>query len=295
MKVHQSRLFLLVLLLTMGCPQVDRITPTTVNVGDVVDLRDPDDSTLGTSGVVYFGSVPVASEDVLSWSGTDVFVKVPEGVSGSVWVRVETGPFSSNLKEVEIVSNPVALRFLCFGDSNTYRRYPEILQSLIWEGTSPASVINQGKPAEHIAHAPTRFEEALQHHGYHQDLDFIILMEGTNDVLDQSGIGIPEMQGALMDMVYTVPVGVQLVLATVVPLVGSCGDEFSPTIQDWNDWLRDYALSEGIPLVDIHEAIVSTQGWETLYFNEEDCIHPNHSGDVLMADLFSEAILSLLQ
>lgn len=290
--IRKDCLFLIVIvLLTTGCPQIERAATSTANVGDVIDLRDPDDHSLGWQGTVYFGSIP--APDVLSWSSTDVFVRVPEGLSGLVKVRVEVNKVGSNTVDLTVADEPIFLRLLCFGDSNTYQRYPEILQSFDWGAYEPVMVINQGKNAETIAYAANRFQDAVAFHNDNEDLDFVLLMEGTNDVFDDYGMSLADMQDALVTMIEIIPVDVQAVLATLVPRLGSCGDEVSPTVEEWNAWVRTFSIELDIPLVDVYTDIVSTPDWETVYYSG-DCLHPNENGYTRMAELFKEKIHELL-
>jgi lysophospholipase L1-like esterase len=287
-------LFCLAALVLSGCPQIDRVEPGRANVGDVIDIRDPVDGSLGNRGTVTWGGVPVPEADLLSWSPTDIFVRVPPGEAGVLTITVDTGGVPSNPASIEVLSSPVRLRVLCFGDSITYRRYPALLQAYDWGSREPAVVINQGKPAEHLVYAADRFVEVVGYSSGGGGLDFVLLMEGTNDVSDDSGLTLGAMQASLGRMLDSVPRGTRVVLGTLVPRVGDCGDVASPTTEEWNTWLEGYSGAAGIPVVDTYDDFVRTPAWEAAYFSAADCIHPNLTGHQRIAELFRSAILSLL-
>jgi len=277
-------------ILVAGCPQVDRVSPSVGNVGDVIDLRDPVDKSLGLSGAVYFQDVPVPAADILSWSPSDIFLRVPRLASGRWEVRVDSAGVPSNLVGFELLETPLSLRVLCFGDSLTYKLYPGLLQAFDWGAHGPAAVINQGKPGERIAYAASRFAQAVAFYHERETLDFILLMEGTNDVSDTAGVELAAMQDTLMRMIESVPAGVRLLMGTVIPRVGVCGDQDSPTTREWNDWLAAFASSRKLSLVDLHEGFVSRADWETVFFSDTDCLHPNQVGHRRIAELFHAAI-----
>jgi lysophospholipase L1-like esterase len=83
--------------------------------------------------------------------------------------------------------------------------------------------------------------------------------------------------------------GVDVVLCTLLPRVGPCGDEASPTTEGFNEWLRFYADQMDIPLIDIHEDFLSTDAWEQVYFGA-DCLHPNANGIQRIAELIEDKI-----
>ena len=277
-----------------GCPQIDRVSPGLANAGAVIDLRDPAGKSLGFSGTVFFGEFPVPADQVLSWSQTDIFLRVPALESGSWPVRVVAGGVAGNVVDFELLPAPARLRVLCFGDSFTYRSYPGILQSLPWGDHEPTAVINQGKPGERLAFAGDRFADTVAYHHDGGDLDFIVLMEGTNDLSDTSGIGLTAMQASLDRMIGAVPPGVRVILATLLPRVDSCGDQESPATREWNEWLANFAASRGIPLVDTYGDFVSRVNWASVYYDEDDCLHPNQQGYERIAALFQAAILGFL-
>ena len=78
-----------------GCrPTVTKVVPDRAKGEDVIDLRDPTHGSLRVEGTVHFGDVEAPI--VLSWEPEDVFVEVPDGLTGEVPVYVEMLGIRSN-------------------------------------------------------------------------------------------------------------------------------------------------------------------------------------------------------
>jgi lysophospholipase L1-like esterase len=284
-------LFLVGVFLLGGChPVVEKVVPDRANVGDVIDLRDPIHGSLLPQGAVYFGRME--SPAVVSWGAEDVYVEVPAGLSGDVPVFVEIYNIKSNIVELSVREQDPDLGILCFGDSIVYQGLPETLQWLIDQdeflsGLNPV-VINQGRSSELLSRETTRIRwtNALDFH----DFDLVVLLEATNDLSDNENTSMADIQQSAMRMIDEALLrGRVLVLCTLLPRVGACGDVASPTTEEYNEWLVSYAIAKGIPVVDVYEGFVSTPGWEQLFFNA-DCVHPNARGNEQMASLLAEKI-----
>jgi len=288
-------------LILAGCPHIERLEPDLGNTGDVVAIRDPFPLAdgFGATGTVHFGSVQAT--DVLDWSSTDIFVRVPTGLSGAVQVKVTVGDAQSNTVPFSVLTEAVRLRVVCYGDSLTHWGYADRMGGLAeadpdFVGYLPAAFINHGRSGERVTGTvtPERFSNAVEYHNIDQDLDFVILMEGSNDVPDSTGVTLEAMQAALVDLIAEVPEGVRLVLGTPPPRVDSCNDTEPPTTEEWNGWLGAYATEQGIPLADTYEGLTDRPDWDTHYFDDGDCIHPNGAGYDRMAEVFLEKLKELL-
>ncbi len=273
------------LFLWMGCnPNIERLVPDVGNVGDVIDIRDPAEGSLELEGTVLFDSMEAR---VLYRSSEDVFVEVPAGVAGEVPVQVVILGQESDPLAFLVLDGVELFKILCFGDSIIYLGVPEALQGLMdedpyWSGLNPVA-LNQGRAAEVAARLKTRlrWSRALEFQAPH----IAIFLEGTNDVSDDAAILMEDIQESVAGMLEEAILrGVDLVVCTLLPRVGACGDAVSPTTEEFNQWLRSYADGLGIPLVDVYEDFVSTPGWEAVFFNE-DCTHPNEQGRHRIAEL----------
>lgn len=273
------------LFLWMGCnPNVERLVPDVGNVGDVIDIRDPAEGSLELEGTVLFDSMEAL---VLYRSSEDLFVEVPAGIAGEVPVQVVILGQESDPLAFLVLDGVELFKILCFGDSIIYLGVPEALQGLMdedpyWSGLNPVA-LNHGRAAEAAARLKTRlrWSRALEFQAPH----IAIFLEGTNDVSDDAAIRMEDIQESVAGMLEEAILrGVDLVVCTLLPRVGTCGDAVSPTTEEFNQWLRSYADGLGIPLVDVYEDFVSTPGWEAVFFNE-DCTHPNEQGRQRIAEL----------
>ena len=288
-------LFISTVILVAGCrPTVTKVVPDRAKGEDVIDLRDPTHGSLRVEGTVHFGDVEAPI--VLSWEPEDVFVEVPDGLTGEIPVYVEMLGIRSNTTQFTILQNEPLLRVMCFGDSIVYHGMPEALQLLLDDdpylgGLEPV-VMNHGKAAELLSREATRtrWSNAL----HFQNPNLAILLEATNDVSDNANTPLEKIQNSAIEMIDEVLFkGVDLILCTLLPRVGACGDATSPTTEEYNTWLASYARGRGIPLVDLYEGFVSMPGWETLYFNATDCSHPNATGNQRVAEIVAEEIKGL--
>lgn len=287
--MRKIALVLSAIILLAGCgPSVEKVVPDRASVGNVIDLRDPIHKSLGAQGVVHFG--PVEGAIVLNWGPEDVFVQVPAGLTGDVSVYVEIYELRSNTIELSILESSPLLRIMCFGDSIFYLGVPETLQILLDQhpdlGRLNPVVMNQGRSAEPVSRDATwtRWSNALDYY----DLDVAVLLEGTNDVSDEPGVSMADIQQSVMRLIDEGMLrGMDLVLCTLLPRVGACGDAESPTTEEFNGWLASYARGRGIPLVDVYEGFVSTLGWEQIYF-DADCMHPNGQGKERIGELLRD-------
>jgi lysophospholipase L1-like esterase len=153
-------------------------------------------------------------------------------------------------------------------------------------------VLDQGKPMEFISREETwtRWLNALDFH----DPDLVILLEATNDVRDPVAIPMADIRQGLIRMVdEAMGRGLDLILCSLLPRVGDCGDVESPTTAEYNAWLVPYAAGRGVPLVDLYQEFLSTPDWEHEFFDAGDCLHPNAKGRTRIGELLTEKIQEL--
>jgi|GEM_PF-2505054 len=295
----KSALLLLVAWAFLGCspsPNIDLLAPGEGKVGDVIDIRAPVSELLGTDGSVFFDLVPALG--IRKWTDSDIYVEVPEGISGTVMVTVARGPQVSERKAFLVLEGDTFPRVMSFGDSLIY-------WGCSWVGLTMEDdpylsqfdplVINQGTRGEKLTDAATlvRWRDALSF----CDCDFAVLMHGSNDLSDDL-FGAPPIlmediqQSAINVIDAAASTDTPLILCTLPPRVGYCGDSETPTTEEYNAWLRTYAGQQGIPLVDIYDDFISTPGWGALYFGGE-CLHPIQAGHQRIAELVKEKILEL--
>lgn len=297
--VAKRALLFLMILALLGCspsPNIELLAPSEGQIGDVIDIRDPVFGTFGTGGTVAFGPVPAPG--IMKWSDTDIWVEVPQGLSGMVFVTVTRGFQVSGGMAFLVLEGETFPRVMSFGDSITY-------WGAAWLGLKMEEDpflsqfdplhMNQGERGEKVTDsgALVRWQDALTY----SDCDFAVLMHAVNDLSDplfgEETIPLVDIQQRIIDMINAAAsTDTDVILCTLPPRVDSCGDTESPTTEEYNAWLRSYAGQQGIPLVDIYEDFISTPGWGPLYFGGE-CLHPIFEGHARIAELVHEKILDL--
>lgn len=188
------------------------------------------------------------------------------------------------------------LQYRAFGDSITFGiadtdpdevGYPTRLQRTLREaGQEGASVSNHGVPGEETPAGLSRISSVLQ-----MGTDFILIMEGTNDVF--KGISTETTAFNLEQMVIRAENdGVIPVLATIIPL--------RPSAMSTGDFelakdLRQIALSRGIAFADhFAEYELFPNGFPDLYNVERENDprgHPNGAGFDVMSQTWADVIL----
>ncbi len=285
-----------------GCSpqmQIENIEPDSSNVGDIIVIQGygfgPDQG----ASTVLFPSGRTA--EILTWSDFEIAAIVPQGVPfGYLWVTVNVmeaalPPFDSSLLLVE--ADPIQYRILAFGDSitsgvgTTNGGYTYYLESLLDAEEGSTVVINAGVGAELTLEGLERFESTLTKWN---DLQTVLLLEGTNDVTDSSGAGpLDSIVSNLREMIHIArdDHGLQLVLGTLPPRLDSIGDQESPTTNELVVAIRDLAVEEDVLLADHYQNFVEMEEWEN-YFS--DALHPNDQGYQVLADSWVQGALEYL-
>ncbi len=285
-----------------GCsPQmeIENIEPDSSNVGDTIVIQGYGFGPEQGASTVLFPSGQTA--EILTWSNFEIAAIVPQGIPFgylSVTVNVMEADlplFDSSLLLVE--ADPIQYRILAFGDSITsgvgtpYGGYTYYLESLLDTEEGSTVVINAGVGAEVTLEGLERFESTLTKWN---DLQTVLLLEGTNDVGDSSGAGpLESIVSNLREMIHIArdDHGLQLVLGTLPPRLGSIGDQESPTTNELVVAIRDLAVEEDVLLADHYQNFVDMEQWEN-YFS--DTLHPNDQGYQVLADSWVQGALEYL-
>jgi lysophospholipase L1-like esterase len=123
--------------------------------------------------------------------------------------------------------------------------------------------------------------------------DVVLLMEGANDLGNQSYFAITGALGQMID--YARNRGLRVFVATIPPEnpLGCCpldrGRE-APLVPGLNDQVRILAASKGVPLVDVYQAFGGD-----LTLIGPDGLHPTAAGYHRIADTFFAVIRQTLE
>jgi len=124
--------------------------------------------------------------------------------------------------------------------------------------------------------------------------NIVVILAGTNDIAENTG---PTSLGAIEDNLKSMvdlarSNGVRPILASVLPAaVYPWRPEIRPIdkILALNQWMKEYAATEGIGYVDYYSAMVTDQHGLKPELSG-DGVHPNEAGYAIMASLVSDAL-----
>ena len=124
--------------------------------------------------------------------------------------------------------------------------------------------------------------------------DIVVILAGTNDIAENSG---PTPLGAIEDNLKSMVDlarmnGVHPILASVLPAaIYPWRPEIRPIekILGLNQWMKEYAATEGIGYLDYYSAMVNDQHGLKPEFSG-DGVHPNEVGYTVMASIAADAI-----
>jgi lysophospholipase L1-like esterase len=192
-----------------------------------------------------------------------------------------------------VLSDPIANRYLGFGDSITWGEYeenggasyPTRLEYKLDSRVRPSEVLNFGEPGERTAQGAARIGPVVSDNRP----KYVLIMEGTNDVSDGRGPGV--VYDHLLDMIYNARhagvTDVRLVMATIIPRNDNRNDE----TQTMNEEAVIPAASlRNISVCQMYQAFENYGDWSQLIWDD---VHPNGLGLQLMADTWYNCILTM--
>ncbi len=176
------------------------------------------------------------------------------------------------------------------------RSYPTLLRERLNRRYTAQTirVTNAGVPGEDARDAVSRFQSDL---GRHQP-DVVLIMEGTNDLEADSTTAGMLAADAVATMVRDAKTrGVAPILATIPPQRTAHGTE--PMVVPYNDLIRQIAVREGVPLVDVYQIIAFGQcigsGSLVLSCLGDDDLHPTVEGYGLIAAAFFRRLMNIYE
>jgi|GEM_PF-2846541 len=273
---------------------IDHLVPRHANEGDRLVLRNPA-ATEPLPSQLRVRFADTSPQYVLSQTPNEIVVEVPPGVEGEVRVSVWLGLLlASNLTPFRVDTEPIIYRILAFGDSmvGPWVYHTDRLDAMLNENVGPSLVINEGKAGEFLSDGAERLDHVLS---IHSGVEHIYILEGANDVSDDTNTPINEMLASLEQMMDQASThSLYPILVTVPPRTRRAlsYDQTWPTTEDWNDALRNYAFVNGVYWVDLHQAFVTQPGWES--FLDEAGLHLTPEGQDFVAEVMYSAVAPLL-
>ncbi len=191
------------------------------------------------------------------------------------------------------------LRILAFGDSITYGTcssaggpntgYPMLLEKKLEALYGGHYVtVNSGVPGENTIDGKARFGTAAGA----EDLDIILLMEGTND--HYRGFPFDEIAERLNYMVRNaVRHGFPIILATIPPVISNSyhdRSEQAARIREFNPEIYNIGSAQGAPIARVYEFMTSIPDWERKLMDQPTSNHPNDAGYLYVRDAFFEKV-----
>ena len=190
------------------------------------------------------------------------------------------------------------------------KAYPARLQARLQQrfGAGSIEVLNEGQDGERALNALPRLTEVLA--TLHPDT--VLLMEGTNDLFSNTSPAALMGVAAAMEnqVIEARRQGVDPILATIPPQRGTPQRFLPPTL---SDFLRDVAVRQNVPLVDIYTLLNEAQCMTLPALRVpalrlptlraptaaqgacigDDGVHPTAEGYELMANEFFDRILGV--
>jgi lysophospholipase L1-like esterase len=176
--------------------------------------------------------------------------------------------------------------YTAFGDSITGgfmgSTYVPLLESRLNSKFGPSTVINRGVGGERTTEGIGRINSVLNA----DNPEFILIMEGTNDVGDERS---PDFIAFNLELMIdrSIAFGTRPIISTITPRLNHNGG-----VERTNDLIRPLAGRKGIPLADNYAVIISqpTPVFDSLYV---DHVHFNNTGNDLIAQTWFNVINGL--
>jgi len=167
------------------------------------------------------------------------------------------------------------------GNGRRVGGYEPELESLLNSEGRPSHVYNWGIGGEHTSRGVIRIDDVIE---YYDHLDYILIMEGTNDI---GHVSVSSTMFNLLRMIErSRDRNVEPVLATLTPdTLNDRKKDYIPTV--YNPRIREMAATSQVILADQYNATIDN--WSSLTY---DGVHPNRSGYRVLAQTWSNAILS---
>jgi lysophospholipase L1-like esterase len=161
--------------------------------------------------------------------------------------------------------------------------YPQRLDVLL-----PVPVVNAGSPGEETQQG----RERLRHVIVETPPDFVILLEGVNNITNRRTETVISDLRSMIDTVFSV--GAMPLLGTLTPTC--CSRESQETtppddVRAMNQRIRSLAAENGIPVVDFHAGLApgGTYDSSTNLLHEPEGLHPTPEGYDRMAAVAAAA------
>lgn len=187
------------------------------------------------------------------------------------------------------------LVFLAFGDSITYgygssgdgpaTGYPKLVETRLKQDYDGYfSSINQGNPGEDTFQGLDRFAQTLDE----TNPDLVLLMEGTNDEVDD--VPFDQTEENLSNMIrIALDRGIPVIIATIPPVIANeyyNRSQQMANIMAFNPRIYAIAANFNIPVARVFEAITAVPGWESRLMDQPSANHPNDAGYHIVRDAF---------
>lgn len=195
---------------------------------------------------------------------------------------------------------PWPYRFMAFGDSITWGRYPvndpfqdpyypypSILQDTLQLRADPSyNIVNAGRPGERTLEGANRIKSEVQ--AYRPK--YLLIMEGTNDV--SKGVPPAEVYDSLVLMLgnaakHSGVQGIKVMMASIIPRKD--GEARFEQTRRMNELaIMKVAADKGLHLANQWQAFLDYGDWQSLMWDDK---HPDQVGLELIARTFYDGIL----
>lgn len=196
---------------------------------------------------------------------------------------------STGTTVIAAIGDSITWGALALGAKADSGGYPLILESQLRAAGYEAVVINKGLPGEKAFQTHERFPYAIA------DADIVLLMIGTNDIIDPESC--PKPNGCrtadhIAAMIETASqADVLLVLSTIPPAQPNCARSWAnPAVQALNAQIRAIAREYHLPLIDTHQTL---QKYGGKFFS--DCLHLTDEGYEIIAEQWYSVLIETQQ